>query len=322
MNIVSYDDQPKTEAKTKRRAKSRLHKESFRGKIFDVFNIFSILMLCCVTLYPFWYVLVMSFNDGQDAALGPIWFWPREFTLNNYIYALANPYIKLAFLITLARALTAPIISVSVMLLAAFSLSKRHLPGRKAILYYLMVPMFFGGSIVSNYVVMAKLGLLNNFLVYIIPGAFNFFLMIIIRTFIEQLPEGLEESAMMDGAGYFQILYKVIVPLSSPIIAAMMFFGVVGAWLDLSANLLYVTKEKLFVLQYVLYTVVLSTQSDNIFAFMKASGTVPQNITTNLPTPQVLKMSTLMLVTMPLVFVYPFFQRYFVTGLLVGAIKA
>ncbi|RAP77892.1 carbohydrate ABC transporter permease [Paenibacillus montanisoli] len=290
-------------------------------KIFNICNITLLLLLCLVTLYPFWYVLVLSFNVGIDAAKGPIWFWPRDFTWDNYNYVFHNPMIKSAFFVTIGRAILGSLFSICVMLLAAFALSKRFLPGRRMILYFLMIPMFISGSLISNYVVMVKLGLLNNFLVYIIPGAFSFFFMIIIRTFIEQIPEGVEESAMIDGAGFYQIFIKIIVPLCKPILAAMLFFSIVGHWLDFGTNLLYVNEEKLYVLQYVLYLVVIANKGSDMINLMQFSGTVP-TVKDAVPTPEVLKMSTLMVVTLPLLFVYPFFQRFFIKGMMVGAIKA
>lgn len=289
---------------------------------FEPVNIVLLIALCALTLYPFWYVLVLSLNEGKDAATGPIWFWPREFTLDNYKYVIRNPYLIDAFYVTIARCVIGSLISVSVTFMVAFAISHRTLPGRKAILYYYMMPMFIGGSVVSNYVVMAKLGLINNFLVYVLPGAFAFFNMIIMRTFIEQIPGEMQESAMIDGAGKIRILWSIIIPLSKPILAAMLFFSVVGGWLDFGANLLYVTKRSMFVLQYVLYMTVLSSQSNEMLQLMSTSGRLPTNVATSLPTPEVLKMSTLVVVTLPLLFVYPFFQKYFVKGMMVGAIKA
>ncbi|RAP76581.1 carbohydrate ABC transporter permease [Paenibacillus montanisoli] len=297
-------------------------KVSIGERTFDLANVLLILLLCAITLYPFWYVLVLSLNEGKDAARGPIWFWPREFTLQNYEYVIRNPYIVHAFLITVTRAVIGSLVSIGVMFLAAYSLSKRNLAGRKTYLYFLMIPLFIGGNVVTNYVVMAKLGMLNNFLVYILPGAFSFFFMIIIRTFIEQLPESLEESAMLDGAGHYEILKSIIAPLSKPIIAAMLFFSVVSHWLDLSTNLLYVTDRSLYVVQYVLYMVVLSSSPGDLSDITNVAMRLQSQSSGSLPTPEVLKMATLIAVTLPLLFIYPFFQKYFVKGMLVGAIKA
>lgn len=296
-------------------------KVSSGERTFDIANVLFILILCAITLYPFWYVLVLSFNNGADAAKGPIWFWPREFTLQNYEYALRNPAIVNAFFITISRAILGSLLSVGVMLLAAYALSKRYLIFRKQYLYYFLIPLFIGGTVITNYLVMAKLGLLNNFLVYILPSAFAFFYMILIRTFMEQLPIEMEESAKMDGAGYLRIFLKIAVPLSKPIIAAMLFFSVVNHWLDLTANLLYITDKSLYVLQYVVYRAVLSSQPGEM-DITKIASMLSNTNNGKVPTPEVLKMATLMTVTFPMLFIYPFFQKYFVKGLMVGAIKA
>jgi putative aldouronate transport system permease protein len=291
-------------------------------KTFDVFNIVFMIAICLLTIYPFWYVFVTSLNEGADAAQGPIWFWPRAFTLDNYKYVLEYKTLFSAFTTTVARCVIGSIFSVTVCMLAAYSLSKRHLPGRKAILYFLIMPMFIGGSLISNYVVIAKLGLINNFMVYILPSAFIFFSMIIIRTFIEQVPVEIEESAMLDGANYGQIFFRIIVPLSKPIIAAFLFFTVVSGWLDLTTTLLYVTKEHLYTLQYILYNALTSSTTAYMIDASSMDDLRKSFSRGTLPTPQVIQMTVMVIVTFPLLFIYPFFQRYFVSGMMLGSVKA
>ncbi len=297
-------------------------------KAFDTFNVIFMVLLSFVTLYPFWYVLVLSLNTGSDAASGPIWFWPRVFTLENYFYVFQYRDLQRAFGITVLRCIVGPAIQVFLCLLAAYALSKRTLPGRKLILYFLMIPLFIHGSTITNYIVMAKLKIMNTFWVYVIPGAFSFFNMVIIRTFIEGIPPDLEESARIDGAGSFVSFAKIVLPLCKPVLAAFLFFGVVGHWLDLQTNLIYVTDRKLRVLQYILYIVINSSEANrfmdmNSMASEAAVQHMIDNQTANtLPTPEVIKMAVMVVVTFPLLFIYPFFQRYFVKGMLVGAIKA
>ncbi|QGQ97593.1 carbohydrate ABC transporter permease [Paenibacillus psychroresistens] len=291
-------------------------------KTFDLFNIILMISICLLTIYPFWYVFVTSLNEGADAAQGPIWLWPRAFTLDNYKYVMAYDTLFSAFTVTVARCIIGSVFSVGVCLLAAYALSKRHLPGRKVILYYLIMPMFIGGSLISNYIVIAKLGLINNFMVYILPSAFIFFSMIIIRTFIEQVPLEIEESAMIDGANYWKIFVKIIVPLSKPIIAAFLFFTVVSGWLDLTTTLLYVTKEKLFTLQYVLYNALTSSSTTYMVDASTMEDLRRSFSRGTVPTPQVIQMTVMVIVTFPLLFIYPFFQRYFVSGMMLGSVKA
>jgi putative aldouronate transport system permease protein len=211
-------------------------------------------------------------------------------------------------------------------MLAAFALSKRFIPGRKAILFFFMLPMFIGGSIISFYVVLVKIGMQNSFLVYILPGCFSFFSMVIMRTFIEGIPSEVEESAMIDGANYWQIFIKIILPVSKPVMAAFAFFAVVGGWLDLYTNLLFVTKRELFVLQYILFMVIKSSEANSLVDAAKNSDMIQRMIAERMhaekPTPEVIKMAVMAVVTFPLLFIYPFFQKYFISGMMVGAIKA
>lgn len=304
-------------------AKARI-KRSLGEKIFDACNVALMILLSLVTVYPFWYILVMSLNNGRDAAAGPIWLWPRVFTLDNYYYVFQYESMRSAFVVTIARCVLGSTLSVLVCMLAAYSLSKRDLPGRKAILYFLILPMFISGSIISTFVVYVKLGLMNNFLVYILPGAFAFFNMVVMRTFIEGIPIELEESAMLDGASYWQIFTRITVPLSRPIISAFLFFGFVGGWLDLYTNLIFVTKRSLYTLQYILYMVIKSSEARNFVDWTSPEAIkrlqYQQNL--GLPTPEVIRMAVMVVVTFPILFIYPFFQKHFIKGMYVGAIKA
>jgi len=306
-----------------KRNQGNLIRRSAGERVFDTLNVLFMLGLSMVMLYPFWYVLIYSFNEGRDAALGSIWFWPRKFTLQNYTYVLGNPYITDAYMVTIARTVIGALAHLLVTGFAAYSLSKADLPGRKVIIYYLMIPMFIGGTLVSSYVVMAQIKLLNNFLIYILPGAFSFFMMVIVRTFFEQLPPSLEESALIDGAGYPRIFFRIVLPLSGPIVATTVFFSAVGHWLDFGTTLIYITKPSLQVLQYILYKIVIANQTADLMRRLNSAvrqETIGSSMST--VTTQVLKMTTLVVVTFPLLFVYPFFQRYFIKGMLIGAIKA
>ncbi|MFC5653810.1 carbohydrate ABC transporter permease [Paenibacillus solisilvae] len=310
---------------------SRVHsgnkiKRTSGERVFDAVNVFIMIIWAVSAIYPFWYILVMSFNTGADAAAGPIWFFPRVFTLENYAFVFQYDRLHSAFIVTSLRCIVGPVISVFVTMLAAFALSKRFLPGRKTVLFFFMLPMFIGGTIISNYVVIAKLGLLNNFLVYVLPGAFGFFSMIIMRTHIEDLPPELQESATIDGAGYVRIFLQIILPLCMPIIAAFSFFAVVGNWLDYYTNLIYVTNRSLSTLQYVLYEIINRAEANTLIDYTKTSGAAQRRLMSmannTVPTPEVIKMTVMVVVTFPLLFVYPFFQKYFVKGMLTGAVKA
>lgn len=306
--------------------KPRKIKRSVAEHVFDKLNVLIMIIWSLITIYPFWYILVMSFNTGADAATGPVWFWPRQFTLENYAFVFQYERLQTAFIVTTLRCILGPLLSVAICMLAAFAMSKPFLPGRKAIAIFFMLPMFIGGSVVSNYIVMAKLGMINNFLVYIIPGAFGFFSMVIMRNHIENLPIEIQESAMLDGAGYTRIFFQMILPLSLPVMAAFAFFAVVGNWLDYYSNLIYVTKRSLSTLQFVLYEIINQAEARAVIDFTKTSAAQQRQMmaqmTNSMPTPEVIKMTVMVVVTFPILFVYPFFQKFFVKGVLTGAVKA
>ncbi len=308
--------------KINKRTNSILNSRSAGEKTFDFFNVAFMVVLSILTIYPFWYILVLSLNNGPNAAEGPIWFFPRMFTLDNYNFVLRYPDLIRAFFITIARCAIGPIFSVSVCMMAAYALSKKWLRGRKGFLYMLMIPMFIGGTVISYYILYSKLGFINNFSVYVIPGAFSFFSMIIFRTFIEDIPDGLEESMMLDGANYFTIFTQLIIPMSKAVIAAFIFFGFVGAWLDFGTTLLFVTNKSLYTLQYVLYLVIKAGEASAALDLTNLGEMMRQQASKgNLPTPEVIKVTVMVVVTFPIILVYPFFQKYFVKGMNLGAIK-
>ena len=277
-------------------------------------------------LYPFWYVLILAFNTGADARYGGIYLWPRAFTLENFIYVFKYEALRNAAVVTIARCVVSSLFGVSVCMMAAFALSKTRFPGRRAVVIFLMIPMFIGGTVVSNYIVIAKLRLINNFLVFVLPGAFAYFTSVVMRSFIDGQPIELQESAILDGANYFQIFIKIVVPLAKATISAFLFFSVVGNWLDVTTNVLYITKKSLYVLQFVMHIVIKSTEARSIID--TSSTQMAKQIQTysdmayQPPTPQVIKMAIMAVVTFPLLFIYPFFQKYFIKGMLTGAVKS
>jgi len=307
-----------------------LHKRRIRrspGEMaFDGFNVLFMILLCVIMIYPFWYVMILAFNTGADAQYGGIYVWPRVFTLENFVYVFKYQTLRSAAVVTVARCLVSSVFGVSICMMTAFSLSKTRLPGRRAIIIFFMIPMFIGGTVVSNYIVMAKLKLINNFLVFVLPGAFSYFTAVVMRSFIDNQPIELQESALMDGANNYQIFFRIIVPLAKATIAAFLFFAVVGNWLDVTTNVLYITKKQLYTLQYVMMNVIKSTEARSIIdtsstQMAKQIQTI-QDMAYQPPTPQVIKMAIMAVVTFPLLFIYPFFQKYFVKGMLTGAVKA
>lgn len=302
-----------------RRLRRNRIKRSAGEITFDSVNILGMLLLSVVMIYPFWYVLIYALNASRDAAAGGLWFWPRRLTLENILFVIKRPLLQRAYLVTIARTVVGPLIHLLVTGLAAYALSKRHLPGRKAITYYLIVPMFVSVPLVATYVMYARLHLLNNFLVYVLPGAFAFVMMAVARALFEEIPASLEESAKMDGAGYLRIFFRLVLPLSTPIVATILIFSAVGNWLDFFTNLVFVSSSKLSTLQFLLYQIVNEKAS--------MSGVMgPVQVTTEAQgefsiSSETLKATTLVIITLPIIFIYPFFQGYIIKGLLLGSVK-
>jgi putative aldouronate transport system permease protein len=297
-------------------------KRSVGEFLFDNLNVLIMIVLAIATLYPFWYIIINSLSEGRDAALGGIWFLPRKWTLANYSFVILNSVVANAYKITVLRTVSGSLLTLLVCGFAAYALTKHQLPGRKALITFFIIPMFIGGTIVSYYVVYSRMGMLNRFWVYIIPGSFSFFQMIIMRTFMYTIPTSLEESAKIDGASYFRIFFRIIVPLSMPIVATTLLFSAVGHWLDFYTNMVYVNKRSLMTLQYLLWLIVLSGQSSmTAMTQEKAAGAGNAAYLQGSVTPQSIKMATIIVVTLPILVVYPFLQRYFVQGVLIGSVK-
>jgi putative aldouronate transport system permease protein len=296
-------------------------KLKFSEKMFNFVNISIMLGLCIVTLYPFLNVLAHAFNDGADSARGGITVFPRVFTLENIRTVLQNRELMQAAMITVARTLTGTFLNIMVTALAAYSLSKKDLLGRSVILVFFTLPMFIGGTLVSNFIIMHNLKLLNNFLVYIIPGAFSFFNMIVMRTYFYTIPDSLEESAKIDGASDFRIFMQIMLPLSVPMLAALSLFVGVGHWNDFFTNLLYVYNQKLNTLQFILMRIV---REQNMMSFLDdlknyRPGRVGEKV--RQMTPEAIRSATITITVFPIVIIYPFLQKYFIKGMMIGAVK-
>lgn len=285
-------------------------------KIFDVANVIFMLLICFIILYPVWYTLILSFNDGTDAMKGGIYFWPRKFSLENYITVVKTPGIFKAFGITTARTVIGVITHVLFTAMVSYGLSKQKLTGRKLYLTIGVITMFFNGGLIPTFLLIRNLNLLDNFLVYIIPSMFNFFHLIIFQSFFREIPKSLEEAAYIEGANDFQIFIKIILPLSMPVIATIALFIGVFHWNDYFTGVIYINNPDLQPIQTFLYKVIAQSSSNQMINAMPATmGNIQKT------TSESIKLATMVLTTFPIVCVYPFLQKYFVKGMLLGSVK-
>lgn len=280
-----------------------------------VYILTGVFSLLCI--YPIYYVFIYSISDPQKAMTG-ITFWPKGFSLDGYRAILSLDAILSASLVSVARTVIGTIITVLCCSMFAYILTQKTLPFRRFITKFMVITMYVGGGLIPTFLVMKGLGLNNSFWIYIIPGALGAYNIILIRTFMENVPASLEESAKIDGASYITIFFRIIIPVSIPILATIAIFSAVGHWSSWFDSMLYITNPKLYTLQYVLYqylneaeTLTKQLQQGANLNAIKASEITPMSI----------KMAITMVVITPILLVYPYMQRFFVKGIMIGAIK-
>ena len=274
--------------------------------------------LCLAIILPCLNVLALSFNDGADAAKGGIYFWPRMFTLDNFKEVFSDGKIMKAYKITIARTFIGTFLTLLVTSLAAFALKHEDLPGRKIITILITFTMLFSGGMIPTYIQYKNLNLLNTFWVYVLPGMVGVTNLLMVRTFFESIPASLEESARLDGCGYFQTYIRIILPLSKPVIAVIGLYSAVGHWNDWFSGAFYMKSSKLWPVQTVLQQM-LSRAMAQAQEINNVSQAIAQ--TNSAVTSDSLKMAAVIVTTVPILCVYPFVQKYFAKGAMIGAVK-
>ncbi|MFD0674474.1 carbohydrate ABC transporter permease [Cohnella sp. GCM10027633] len=283
--------------------------------VFDWFNVIGMLLICFATLYPIWYVLVNSFNEGQDAMSGGNIYWfPRVFSLENYETVFKNDGIMTAMWITVSKTLLGVVVHVLFTAMVAYAYSRKELIGRKFYMIAGTITMFFSGGMIPTYLWFRDLHLLDSFAVYIYPAMFSFFDLIIFLAFFREIPDGLEEAAKIDGAGYLSTFVKIVLPVSMPVLATIALFHGVWQWNDYFTGVLYINSTDLQPIQTFLYRVIAQSSSNQMAA--TAGGAINRTVTS-----QSLKLATMVITTVPIIVAYPFLQRYFVKGMMIGSIK-
>ncbi|NQX69398.1 carbohydrate ABC transporter permease [Paenibacillus alba] len=291
-----------------------LKRRTFKEVAFDQANNVLMLAICFATLYPIWYVLVNSFNDGNDAMRGGIYWWPRMFSLDSYKAVFANDGIMLAMGITVAKTLVGTVVHVFFTAMVAYAFSRRELIGRPIYMVIGTITLFFSGGLIPYYLLIRDLGLLDSFWVYIIPAMFSFFDLIIFLSFFREIPDALEEAAKIDGANDFKIFYQIILPVSMPVVATIALFHGVYQWNDYFTGMIYINKSELQPIQTYLYRVVAQSSSNQMVA--ATTGSIAKTVSS-----QSIKLATMVVTTLPIVIAYPFLQKYFVKGFMIGSIK-
>lgn len=298
-----------------------MDKLTFGDRIMVIIIYIVLSLLVFVTFYPFWNSLVISFNLGSDTMLGGITFWPREFTLENYEIVFQDKRLLHAFLISVLRTVIGTAMSVFVTAMLAYGLSKRELIGRKYLMIFCLVTMFFSGGLIPTFLLVRQLQLLDTFWAMIIPMLVLVWHMIIFRAFFQQLPLELEESAKIDGAGTLRIFFSIVIPLSLPVIAAISLFTAIFHWNDWFLPSIYINSDSLIPIQTLLQRILNSNTATQQMGQLDAGSAAHFAKAMQTVTGKSLSMAIMMVATLPIMMVYPFVQKHFVKGVLIGSLK-
>ncbi|NOU88311.1 ABC transporter permease subunit [Paenibacillus sp. LMG 31460] len=282
--------------------------------IFQYANLAAITLLCVSVLYPFIHVLSVSLSTPAEAVRPGIHLYPKAFTFSAYEQALQTKGIWMGYYNTIFRTVVGTILSLIIMTMGAYALSKKYLPHRGFYTMFIVITMFFSGGLIPLFLLVKGLGLYDSLWALIIPGLINTFYMLIMRNFFFGIPQELEDSAKMDGAHDFQILFRIILPLSKPILATIGLWLAVHHWNEWFQGLIYIQDQSKLVLQIYLRRLIVESSDLETKQLMDQAS--DQEVVA-----ESIKSAVLMIATLPILVVYPFIQKYFVKGALVGSVK-
>lgn len=284
-------------------------------RLSDGIMMFVIVLICLTCILPFIHVTAKSLSSNNYVSAQQVTLWPKGFTTDAYKQVFSDSSMTYSMGFSVVVTIVFTFLGLIVCLCAAYPLSKKELPFRRVITFLLVFPMYFGAGLIPTYMLYNNLNLLDNFWVLILPGIYSAYNMLVMKTYFHSsIPDSLEESAFLDGASYFQIIRYIILPLSKPIIATLGLFYAVGRWNSYGDNLYYLRmRTDLRMLQYKLYLLV-STAQEALSTAQEEGSAVPT-------TPEVLQAATIMFATVPIIIIYPFLQKYFVKGAMIGSVK-
>lgn len=292
-------------------------KKSMGEQIFDVANIIFMCLVSFTVLYPLWNMVVVSLSRIEDVSFMKVNLWPANPTLGSYKYIIGDTRFASAFFISVSRTVVGTIYHIAVIYLAAYSLTRVNMPFLKGITVIFVITMFFSGGLIPTYLLMKQIGLTNNFLIYVLPPAFSMFTVVIVRNYLFTIDAALEEAAVIDGASPLQVMYRIMLPLSKPVLATIALWAMVNQWNSWFDNMIYNnSSESLLTLQLLLRRMI--QKPEEFAADTAAFAAFEQNVSIN---PETVKSAITILVILPIICVYPFLQKYFVKGIMLGSVK-
>ena len=283
------------------------------SRIFDAIIHVVLIIVGLLCLLPFLHVAAKSFSSNGAVISQRVFFLPVEFTLDGYLMVIQDPSMMRSLWITVLVTVGFTALGMILSILAAYPLTKKGLKGRTFFAFLYMFTMYFGGGLIPDYLLMNDLKMLNTVWSLILPLSFSAYNIIILRSFMQSsIPDSLEEAAFLDGASYWGVLFKVVLPLSTPVLATLCLFFAVGRWNAYADALYYISTSKLYPLQLKLYY---------LMGMASDAATLAEGGSTTYVTGEVIKATCVMFATLPIIVLYPFLQRYFVTGIMIGAVK-
>lgn len=292
-------------------------KTSTSSKIFDAANFIMLTLFAIACMYPFYYIFLYSISDSVAAARGDVILVPIQPDLSTYKQLLSRDEIMNAALVSATRTIIGTALMVLASSFFAYVLTRSDLPLKKTIYRYTIFTMYISAGLIPWYILMIRLGFKNNFMLYVIPGAIAPFNIILVKTYIEQIPDSLEEAARMDGAGLLLTFFRIIMPVSLPIIATIAIFGAIGQWNSWQDNFYLVNKRELMTLQMML----LNYLSTAMATGDKNKGIMDRIQQSRTISPMSLKMTMSVITVLPILCVYPILQKYFIHGIMIGSVK-
>lgn len=289
--------------------------------VFNILNYLFFIVFTLSCIFPFYYIFINTISNNELVKKGVITFLPQQITIQNYIMMANVNDLWNSFVITILRTLIGTVLMVFASALAGYLMTKNEMWHRKLWYRFLVITMYFNAGLIPTYLNLSMLGLTNSFLVYIIPAIVSPYNIILVKTYVESIPGEIEESAFIDGAGYWKIFYKIIWPLSKPILATIAIFGAVGHWNSFQDSLIYNSNSpELYTVQHRLY--VYLNQSSNLSAMVNgATSSSDTAALTGAMNTKIIQYTISMITIIPIMLVYPFMQRYFESGIMLGAVK-
>lgn len=285
-------------------------RETYGDRAFSVVNVFLLTIFCLLVLYPLYYMLIVSISDGLAVIRGEISVIPKGINLEAYKYIVTDKYVPQSYLNTIKYTVVGTLINVAMTALCAYPLSRKKLPGRRIFTLIIIFTMFFDAGIVSNFMVVLSLGIKNSIWAIVLPPAINVWYMIIMRTFFADIPEEMHESAYIDGANDLRVFVQIILPLSKAVFATMFLFYAVWHWNSFFQPLIYLDDRSKYPMQLILRNIVLGSDA-SAATVSSDSSLMSLNI----------KYAVVFITVLPILIVYPFCQKYFVKGVMVGSVK-